>query len=366
MNGWNRVNQDFVRREIDAAAELGVDIVQIDDGWQTGCTGDPAIRDEQNRRCFAGNFWELNRERFPDGILPLTEYAAARGVKMGLWFAPDSRNDFELLERDKAVLCHAYREWGIRFFKLDMLSVLSVRGCERMLELLSAIYACGGDVSVELDVTNGQRLGYFCGANFGTLFMENRYTGSGNAFPHRVLRNAWMLAHHLPLSKLQFEMVNPDLNTGKYGKKDPFAPAGYEQDYLFAVTMLACPLYWMEMQYLSGQRREELMRIVPVWQECRNALGAADVTPIGEKPDGRSLTGFCAVSNGGHGDDVYLLLIRESTPRDQVCYMLPVSCRREIRRLGGSGGEAWSCEDTLLRVRFGREKSYLFLHAKRS
>jgi len=35
----SRINTDFIRAEIDAAAALGADIVQIDDGWQQGSVG---------------------------------------------------------------------------------------------------------------------------------------------------------------------------------------------------------------------------------------------------------------------------------------------------------------------------------------
>ncbi|MBR6740009.1 MAG: hypothetical protein IKM04_02965 [Clostridia bacterium] len=37
-NGFKRVCEEFVLREIDKACSLGIDIVQIDDGWQFGST----------------------------------------------------------------------------------------------------------------------------------------------------------------------------------------------------------------------------------------------------------------------------------------------------------------------------------------
>ncbi|MBQ8141305.1 MAG: alpha-galactosidase [Clostridia bacterium] len=362
-NGWSRVQDDFVRREIDAAEELMVDIAQIDDGWQTGCTGDPKIFNEKRQRMFLGDFWELNTERFPEGIPAITEYAKKKGVKMGLWFAPDGRNDFELLERDKAVLRKAYDEWGIRFFKLDMLFVVSELGKQRFLELLSTVYSFGDDVSVQLDITNGQRLGYLCGAKYGTLFMENRYTKSANSFPHRILRNMWMLSHYLPVAKFQFEMVNPTLFTEEYNANDPFVPALYEQDYMFAVVMLSNPLYWMEMQFLPQERRDELMRLVPIWREHRDALGKADVSPVGEKPSGRAHTGFCAVTDGGKGDEAYLLLFREVTDRANARFDLPIEIS-DAELIASNGDAEWSCDGNSIKVSFGKEREYVFLKAK--
>ncbi len=242
-NAWKRVNHDFILREIDRAAELGIDIVLIDDGWQSGSTADLSLRDEKGRRVFKGDFWALNRERFPHGIRVLSDYAHQKGIKMGLWFAPDSHDDFALLERDLGVLRHAYDAWDIRYFKLDMIFIETEAATARMLELLRAIYTFGDDVSVELDVTRGPRLGYLCGAEFGSIFEENRYTKSGNAFPHRVLRNLWTLAKYIPPYKIQFELVNPDLNREAYHSDDPFAPSLYDADYLFAATMLSNPLF---------------------------------------------------------------------------------------------------------------------------
>ena len=109
-NRFTRVCEDFVRREIDKAAVLGIDIVQIDDGWQYGGTADPARRDKDGRRVFADDFWQINRERFPSGIAPLASYAAERGIRLGLWFAPESRDHFACLERDLANP-HHYEYW---------------------------------------------------------------------------------------------------------------------------------------------------------------------------------------------------------------------------------------------------------------
>ncbi len=355
-NAWTRVNHEFIRKEIDAAAELGVDIVQIDDGWQVGSTADLSLRDEQGRRFFPDFFWQLSEERFPDGILPLSRYAAERGIKMGLWFAPDSHGDFALLERDLSVLKYAYDNWDIRFFKLDMIHIETDRARERMLELLSGIYAFGNDVSVELDVTNGKRLGYLCGAEYGSIFEENRYTKWGNSFPHRVLRNIWTLSHFIPPYKIQYELVNPDLNTEKYAADDPFAPRLYDMDYLFAITMFSNPLFWFEMQYLSAERREELARVKPAWQEHVERLAQADVTPIGQKPSGRAFSGFCAdLCDGG-----YAVLFRESTEHDSYTFELPYAYAG-AELLASNADVSLESKGKSISATFSKPRAYAFM-----
>ena len=103
-NGDSRVCEEFIYKEIESAKEIGVDIVQIDDGWQVGNTLYPIPRDEIGCRIFDDPCWDLNTERFPNGIMPLSEFAGKQGIKIGMWFAPSSHNGFALLERDKAVM----------------------------------------------------------------------------------------------------------------------------------------------------------------------------------------------------------------------------------------------------------------------
>lgn len=357
-NGYSRVCEEFVLREIDMAERLGVDIVQIDDGWQTGCTGDPAILDENRRRCFRGNFWEPSAEKFPHGMRYVTDYAAARGVRVGMWFAPDSHDHFALLERDKTILRRAYEEWGIRFFKLDMFWIHDRIDCDKMRELLAEVYAFGDDVDVQLDVTRDPRLKYLCGHEYGTVFVENRYTKSGNAYPHRVLRNLWMLGRYLPTDKFQFELINPALNQESYSAGDPFAPSRYTIDYLFATVMLANPLFWMEMQFLSAEQQETLVPLIQIWQQCRADFVGKDVLPIGDLPNGRAFSGF-VVNEGGRA--TYLLLFREVTVEDTVTFRAPVKTGSRAVVLSSNGDVSLTVEDGAVRATFSSPRCYAFI-----
>ncbi len=312
-NGSVRVCHDFVMKEIDSAKRLGLDIVQVDDGWQMGDTAWTSERDARGR-VFADGYWDCNEQRFPDGLLPCTEYAGKSNIKLGMWFAPDSRNDYAHLERDTKVLKKAYDEWGVRFFKLDMYYVTNAVEKSKMKQLLKSIYSFGDDVSVQMDITRDNRLNYLCAKEYGTVFAENRYTGWVNSFPHRTLRNLWTVSRFVPASRFQFEVVNPDLNADKYDQNDPFAPSLYDMDYLFATVMMSNPLFWMELQFLSENRIAQLENIMSVWKSIRDELIVSDVCPIGEMPSGRAVTGFYAA---GESAD-YLLVFREVTEKDKI------------------------------------------------
>ena len=181
--------------------------------------------------------------------------------------------------------------------------------CDKMTDLLERVIGFGSGTSVELDVTADKRLGYLASAPYGTIFVENRYTAWANYYPYRTLRNLWMLSRFLPPSKLQFELVNPELFTDKYDANDPYRHGSCDADYLFASVMLSNPLFWMETQFLSEKSRAELKSIIPVWKQYREELTNADVRPIGAEPSGASLTGFAADT----GDSVHLILFREAT-----------------------------------------------------
>lgn len=359
-NGRTRICEEFILREIDAAGELGVDVMQIDDGWQMGNTLIPAQRDEGGAQIFYDGYWDINTERFPNGIRPLSDKAASLGVKLGLWFGPYSHECFGKLERDKKIFRKAYETDGARFFKLDMYQAPSKAHTDKMEELLSSIYSLGDDVSVQMDITRGGRLNYLCGREYGTIFAENRYVRSMYTYyPHRVLRNLWNLSRYVPSNRFQFEMINPDLPDTSYREGDPFAPMHYGMDYLFASVMLSNPLFWLELQHLPQNRREELKEIFKVWREHRLALSCADVAPIGERPSGRSFTGFSAISEKGK----YLLLFREVTECDTGVFILPVK-ESECEILATNTDASVSVKNGSVAVTLAAPRSYVFLKLK--
>lgn len=357
-NGRTRVSDEFLRREIDSGADLGLDVVQIDDGWQVGVPDD---YDEIIERSFDGDFWELREERFPHGMEALTEYAHKKGVELGLWFAPHSKGMFEHFERDLDVLKKAYVEWGMRYFKLDMLRLSTRERCDKMSEFLEKLSAFGKDVSVELDVTADKRLGYLAPAPFGTIFVENRYTAWSNYYPHRTLRNLWMLSRFIPASKCQFELVNPELYTEKYDKNDVYRHETYSIDYLFASVMLSNPLFWMETQFLSQSARQSLKSIISIWKRYRGELTLADVYPIGEEPSGASLTGFVAECD----NSVHILLFREVTERDTLTVTIDKSIGG-VELIKESSPSSFIYTDGKITAKLCTPRSYLWLRAEKA
>jgi len=79
-----RIDADRIREEMDGAAALGTELFVVDAGWYVGA-GREGVFD------FASGLggWEVDTERFPEGLRALTDYAHERGMKLGIWVEPE-------------------------------------------------------------------------------------------------------------------------------------------------------------------------------------------------------------------------------------------------------------------------------------
>lgn len=137
-NTWGDRNRDtavceeFILKELDVAYTLGVDILQIDDGWQKGISENSGFTAHGAWGNFYetdSNFWEINKEKFPNGFSVVTDYAKERNIRIGLWFSMDKDNGYASWERDAHRLLELHKKHGVCYFKIDGL-VISDHKCE--------------------------------------------------------------------------------------------------------------------------------------------------------------------------------------------------------------------------------------------
>ena len=78
------VTETIVRSDIRLSASLGIELLQLDAGWYPH-------EASTNRFDFLGGLgtYATDRQRFPDGLAPLAEYAHENGLKFGLWVEPE-------------------------------------------------------------------------------------------------------------------------------------------------------------------------------------------------------------------------------------------------------------------------------------
>lgn len=334
-----KVSENFVRKEIDAGKELGVDIVQVDDGWERGKTIATAAEGGiwEGYRARSPGFWQVNSARFPAGLLDLTNYARERGMRLGLWFAPDSSQDFKEWKQDADDLVRWNHVDHIAAFKLDSVKIRSKTAETNYHALVDrVIRQSSGKILLDLDVTAETRQGYFGNIAAGSLFVENRYTDWHRYWPHQTLRNFWKLAQYVDPVRLRMEFLNPDRNTALY-QDDPLAPARYTPGCLFATTMFGSPLGWFENSSLSPTFVADAAPLIAEWKKQRDALYEGTIVPVGEAPDGVTWTGFESTSVDGRSG--YLLLFRELNGDDQWTAPrgLFASGDYRVQVLGGKG-----------------------------
>ena len=342
-----RINEAFLLREVEAGAALGVDVVQIDDGWQKGRSANSVAA--RGKGVWNGYwaadpaFWDADPARFPNGLETVVKAARDKGLSFGLWFGPDSSNDAANWQKDADHLLKFHRETGINYFKIDSMKTHNAESLRRQRAMFDRMLeGSDGAITFDLDVTAEIRPGYFGLPDIGPLFVENRYTDFHRYWPHQTLRNLWMLSQVVDPLRLRMEVLNNVRNADKY-KGDPLAPARYKPDTLFAVAMMASPLGWFEVSNLPPEYAAQMKPIVVAWKRERARMHGGSIVPVGAAPDGVAWTGFVSAAADGKGG--YALLFRELNASAEFslevarasrpCSLIPNASRATV--IGGRG-----------------------------
>ena len=90
-NYYQNINQDIIKRDLDAL-DKRFDLFQIDDGYET----------------FVGDWLDVDKNKFKDGLAPLVESIHSNGFIAGIWLAP-------FVAEEKSRLFQEHKE----YFKKD-------------------------------------------------------------------------------------------------------------------------------------------------------------------------------------------------------------------------------------------------------
>ena len=377
-NNWGggysdtRLNEEYALREIEAGAKLGVEVIELDDGWQKGRSANSLLIKDRAKDgvwngywAFDPNFWDADPVRFSHGLAPLVAAAKAHGMDFGLWFGPDSSNDAANWERDADRLLAYYRDPGIRYFKIDSMKSFSPLALRRQRAMFDKMLAeSSSNIVFDLDVTAEIRPGYFGLPDIGTLFVENRYAKHCSWWPHQTLRNLWSLSEVVDPVRLRMEFLDPKQHADRYAERfpgSPLRPELWTGDAVFATVMLSSPLCWMEIQGLQSETVAEMAPLIATWKRERDRLHEGVTFPIGAKPDGFSWTGFVTSAADGRGG--YALIFRECAKESSFTFDLsPYLAGSTVETLSGTGAAA--SDGTCLRVEIPEKLGYLWLKLK--
>jgi hypothetical protein len=276
--------EESVLQEIEVCSELGIDTLQIDDGWQGN--------QYEN--------WKTIKNRYPDGWKKVKALAAEKKINLGLWFAalPPSLED----------LVFNAKEGNFKSFKLDF-ATLNKRDLidGLMNKVRTFVKEMKHSVRVNWDLTEVcPRYGFYFAREFGCIYLENRkpeIPRSTTYRPSTVLKDLWEISRYCNLFKFQGSTQNIDRVDPQYSDA-----AAYSHDYCLAITLMSSPLYFCEMKFFSEEAKAMIKPLIATYKKVRNQLVEGIVHPIGHKPNGTSWTGFECTINKKEG---FFMLFRE-------------------------------------------------------
>ena len=296
---WSQsaAREENVLKEIASQSDLGIDVQQIDDGWQGWDTGgkhwrpvpvlDYSKRPLRKKKGMGdGETYDKNAKAYtmyPEGWKNVKKEAKEKGVRLGLWC--NSNVPLEDLKWN-------FTAGDFRSYKLDFIYLRNFNQVEQLMDKVrDFVLFTDQKVRINWDVTeNWPRTGYFFAREYGNIYLANRKTKApaGVVYvPYLMLRDAWHLAKYTNLNKFQVTIQNGDRCNQKVS--DAFK---HRHDYLFAQTMMACPLFFQETHYYSDEARDQLRPIIKIYKEQRDEMYQGYVFPIGDEPDNKSWSGF--------------------------------------------------------------------------
>ncbi|MDR3712987.1 MAG: hypothetical protein P4L51_09255 [Puia sp.] len=298
--GQYAAREENVLKEIASQASLGVDVQQIDDGWQG--------RDYKQWRPAAGASMLSTVKGvqgppyaiYPNGWSTVKEYAAGKNVKLGLWAS------WTIPGED---LRWNYDNGGFRYVKLDFSSLdTKHRLDEFMAKVRSFVQYTHNTVRVNWDVTeNAPRVGYFYAREFGNVWLENRKPEVPVSViykPYGVLRDSWQLAKYLNLNQFQLAIQNVDKINRRLS--DAYL---YSNEYCTAIALMGSPMFFSLTQFYTDADREKIRKLLSAYKRDRDELFKGYIFPVGDLPDDSSWTGFQDLVPGAATG--WLLLFRE-------------------------------------------------------
>ena len=276
--------EENVLAELESVADLGIDVLQVDDGWQT-----PEWKTARRSPEVQRGEWAVKAfgdyAVYPEGWANIRAKAKQLGVTLGLWAAWTA--PVEMLKAN----CD---EGGFKYFKLDFARLDSRDAYDSLVEKARELIAHTDHTArVNWDVTElAPRMGYFTGREYGNIYLENRKTRTAREpvlyVPHKVLADAWQLAKYVNLNKFQVTVQNvdhvlPDVKTDA---------ALHSHAYAIGIALMASPIFFQETHYYEGAARDQVRQVLSVYKHHREVMYRGYVFPIGAFPDNRSWTGF--------------------------------------------------------------------------
>jgi len=294
-NTWGPANpggsqfteQDFLMKEIPALAKLGIDVMQIDDGWQKGGLSSSA-------RDFSPKY----KNGWKDVKAEMDKY----GLRFGLWVTAQLATTEEM---NKNLDELGFISWKADFDHLANRSDYEARAKKYREVMKHAWMKTQFTLCPEYD---DPRYGWYYFKEYGSIYFQNiqeSLPAHLTMVPYQVLRQHWLMAKYFNSNKLQILLQNP-----KRANPDRSDATQHSHSYCFAMGVPFVPCFFQSAQYLDEQGQRELSGFISLYKKHREAIFQCYTFPIGDKPDNQSWSGFQMINEDDTSSN-YLLLFRE-------------------------------------------------------
>ena len=279
-------DESFVMKEIPALASIGVDVMQIDDGWQKSQAG-------MSARDFL--------PKYSNGWKDIKAAGDKYGVKIGLWV---SIQNAKVLDLKKDLDDLGYITWKSDFDHLANRKDFEDRTKSYREVMKHAWMKTQFTLCPEYD---NLRYGWYYAKEYGSIYFQNIQEALPEHLtmvPYHVLRQHWIMSKYFNSNKLQVLLQNPK-RTNKE-RSDAFL---HSHSYCFAMGMPFIPCFFQSAQFLDEAGQKELKKLIAVYKKYREDMFSCYTFPVGEVPSNDSWSGFQMVNEKATGG--YLLLFRE-------------------------------------------------------
>jgi hypothetical protein len=325
-----------LRKQIDAAAKLGVERYMLDDQWQGGPGGE------------SGD-WRFDPARFPDrnhdGVPDFISYLHRKGMQLGLWMSPVEFNmksttyaqhplwgcaplgDVSAQIPDDAglgawdvtnpafqsyllgVVDRLVKAYDVREFKFDFMAWLDCGTHDyadyedAFVSLVRRMEAAHPHVTFELDETNDQRAWPFESEALGPSWFDNNHN-HGIDPVSELLHDLWSAAPWLPTQTLGLGSLDGAALT-----------EGRSPAYLMPLALLSHLTFWTDFTTLTPGQRHEVAWWIR-WDKAHRA-GIGPITYRLTRADPVSGKDWL-VLEPWHGTAGYVFALRQRTPASHI------------------------------------------------
>ncbi len=276
--------EENVLEELESVADLGIDVLQIDDGWQTP-KWTPAVSAAQVQRGGGAVRAFGDYPVYPEGWSRTRDKAKQLGVTLGLWAAWTA---------PLGSLQDNYDQADFKYFKLDFADLSSKKRYDGLVgKARELIKHSDYTARVNWDVTEtATRMGYFSGREYGNVYLANRKTRTERNdvlyVPHKVLNDAWNLSKYVNLNKFQV----PIQNVENVLQDAPTDAALHSHDYAVGIALMSSPVFFQETRYYKPSARQRIRTILATYKQHRHEMFKGYVFPVGDAPNNMNWTGF--------------------------------------------------------------------------